>query len=154
MFTVRPATLADRPLIRQVIRQAGLIPFRMNWRRFLVAEAAGHLVGVGQVRPHWDGSREVATIAVLPAWQGRGVGSAVVRALVAREQGVLYLFCLPARASFYARFGFQLCARRHLPPALATIHLLANWGGRIFALFGGRRFSLLALALRRNQHWL
>ncbi len=144
MFTIRPARQIDRPQIRQVIFQAGLIPFRMDWRRFLVAEAEGCIVGVGQVRPHRYGSREVASIAVLPAWQGKGVGTAIVRALVEREPNVLYLFCLEHRESFYVRLGFRLCERPQLPPSLARIYRLANWGG-LLAFFGSRRFTLIAM---------
>ena len=145
MFVIRPATFADRTTIRQVIFKAGLFPFRMNWRRFLVVEASGSIVGVGQVRAHGDGSLEVASIAVVPTWQGKGVGSALVRALVERESSDLYLFCLEKREGFYSRLGFLRCEPHQLPPSLARIHRVVNWLGSRVARMRKQGFSLLAM---------
>src|SRR6266540_3252707 len=88
---IRPAVAADQSAIKMIVRAARINPTGLDWPRFLVAEESGGLIGVGQVKPHRDGSREVASIAVVPEWQGRGVGAAIVRGLVARENGVLHL---------------------------------------------------------------
>ena len=44
---------------------AGLNPFSLGWPRFLVAEDGGRVVGVAQIKPHGDGSRELASLAVV-----------------------------------------------------------------------------------------
>ncbi len=80
----------------------------LNWPNFLVAEEEGAIVGVGQVKAHKDGSRELASIAVVPARQGHGIGRAVIERLLAREPGViLHLTCRRELQGYYERFGFR-----------------------------------------------
>ncbi len=59
---------------------------------------------------------EVRQMTVSPAFQGRGVGSAILREIVAAARASslerLYLECPPIKRDWYARFGFVECARR------------------------------------------
>jgi N-acetylglutamate synthase-like GNAT family acetyltransferase len=91
--TIRPATEADQPTIVRMIREARLNRMSLQWPNFVVAEEGGAIVGVGQVKAHGDGSRELASIAVAPARQGEGIGRALIEALLAREPGTLHLTC-------------------------------------------------------------
>jgi N-acetylglutamate synthase-like GNAT family acetyltransferase len=142
---IRPATVADQPTIRALIRRVSINPFNLHWPRFLIAERQGQVVGVGQVKPHRDGSRELASIAVLPSEQGRGVGTALVRALLARERGPLYLYCVAERVTFYERLGFQVVDRAHLPPVLARTYWIGNVLGGIPRLLGRPRVQVVAM---------
>src|SRR3989304_5329525 len=64
---LRPETAADAGAIRSLIFRVGINPRGLDWRRFQVAvDPGGRLVGCGQVKPHADGSRELASIAVPP----------------------------------------------------------------------------------------
>src|ERR1700674_4237678 len=106
--TIRTATEADQPTIRRLIKQAKLNPMSLDWPNFVVAEEDRAIVGVGQVKAHGDGSRELASIAVVPARQSQGIGRALIEALLARELGVvLHLTCRRELESFYERFGFR-----------------------------------------------
>ncbi len=99
----------------------------LNWPNFLVAEADGTIIGVGQVKPHDDGSRELASIAVIPARQRQGIGRALIETLLAREAGVvLHLTCRQELQSYYERFGFQRLARTEYPPYFRRIVPLVN----------------------------
>jgi ribosomal protein S18 acetylase RimI-like enzyme len=92
--TIRPAIEADQPTIRRLIKQANINRMDLRWLNFVVAEDGGAIVGVGQVKAHSDGSRELASIAVVPELQGRGIGGAIIKTLLAREgDRVLYLTC-------------------------------------------------------------
>jgi N-acetylglutamate synthase-like GNAT family acetyltransferase len=113
---IRPAGADDQYAITAIVRAARINPSNINWQRFLLAQWGQDIVGVGQVKPHQDGSRELASIAVVPEWQGNGVGSALIRALLARETGPLHLMCASDRERYYERFGFQRRDRRALPP--------------------------------------
>ncbi len=110
-FTLRAATAADQATITAMVRGAKLNPMRLDWPNFLVAESAApdgpRIVGVGQVRPHGDGTRELASLAVDAAHQGSGIGTALVRALMARVDGPLYLYCEGHNEGYYLKFGFR-----------------------------------------------
>ena len=105
---LRPAVAADKPAIRAIICTEGLNPLSIHWNNFLLAEDSKHrIAGIGAVKTHSDGSRELASIAVLHEWRGRGVARAVIEALIARESGPLYLTCRDTMTGFYERFGFR-----------------------------------------------
>lgn len=107
-FSLRPATAVDQPTIKALIRAVGINPLGLNWRRFLVAvDAQDTLIGCGQVKPHRDGTRELASIAVDPNWRRQGVARALIEALMARESPPLWLTCASPRVPLYLRFGFR-----------------------------------------------
>lgn len=113
--TLRPATAADQKPIRDLIHLVGINPTNLNWQRFIVAEDEGRFVGCVQLKPHNDGVRELASLAVQPAYQGQHVGTQLIRALLEREGGEIYLICRSTLASYYAKFGFQLVEVPALP---------------------------------------
>lgn len=129
-IVIRPAVAADQFAIKMIVRAAMINPTGLDWPRFLVAEESGGLIGIGQVKPHRDGSRELASIAVVPEWQGLGIGTAIVRALISRESGVLHLFCRSTKASFYEHFGFHRIGRDQMPTYFRRIARIA----RVFEL--------------------
>jgi len=133
-LTTRPATAADERAIHRIIREAHLPRMNLHWPNFLVADEDGDTVGVGQVKSHGDGSREVASIAVVPKRQGEGVGTTVINALLAREAGVvLHLSCRRELEGYYERFGFSRIEPAAYPPYFRRTTLLAS---RIAGLFG------------------
>jgi len=141
MMHIRPAHASDAQIIARVVRAAQINPFDLDWRRFLVAEDDGPstsfrmIVGIGQVKPHSNGSRELASLAVIPARQGQGIGSALVRALLVRERGDVFLMCRDALESYYARFGFRRVERDGMTPYFRRITRLMS----VFARVAGRR---------------
>src|SRR6266849_4672890 len=133
-LTIRPATEADQPTIRRLIKEANINRMNLHWPNFVVAEDDGVIVGVGQVKAHGDGSRELASIAVVPARQGQGIGSAVIKTLLAREPGVvLHLTCRRELEGYYERFGFVRLEPASYPPYFRRTTLFFS---RISPLFG------------------
>ncbi len=130
-YLLRPATAHDEAFIRALIRREHLDPFNVHWQNFLVAEANGHIIGVGQVKP-FPGARELGSLAVVPDYRRTGVGSTIIQALLAREQGALVLFCLAFRERFYAKFGFRRATLRDVPGALKVKYLLGLAFTRLF----------------------
>lgn len=139
-FTLRPGQAEDQPVIRALVRQEWLDPTSLDWRNFLVAEdARGRVLGIGQVKP-LPGVRELGSLVVVPEYRAQGVGAALIHALLAREQGPLYLLCGDHRVPYYRKFGFHIIGWRDAPWPIRAKLLLPL----AFRLFGVR-----VVAMRR-----
>lgn len=97
----------SEPRIVDCLRAAGDLTLS------LVAEVAGESVGHAAFSPVTigDGSRSwygLAPVAVLPSWQGQGIGAALIRRGIAQLQGVgakgIVVLGEPA---YYGRFDFE-----------------------------------------------
>jgi len=113
-FSIRSARAGDEATIKSLIRAEHLDPLNVHWRNFLVAEDAGRVIGIGQVKPYHSG-RELGSLVVVADRRQSGVGGAIIRALIDRERGALLLFCQAFREPYYAKFGFRRCGLRDLP---------------------------------------
>lgn len=124
-WQLRPATAADFPAIRALIRAARINPTGLDWRRFVVAvNLQGELIGCAQLKPHGDGSLELASLAVRPADRGRGVAGGLIRHLVGLAPRPLYLMCRAGLGPFYERHGFRAIPPEQMPPYFRRIHRL------------------------------
>jgi len=131
--TLRPAQAADEKKIKNLIHQVQINPMNLDWQRFIIAEAEGVLVGCVQIKPHKDGVRELASLAVVPEKQGQGIGSLLVKALLDREPGELYLMCVHTTAPYYERFGFARVPSPAIPRSLKVYERMA----RLFSKLSG-----------------
>lgn len=121
-FTVRRARTSDvariiemsGPLVeKRVLVPKEAVAYYEAIQEFLIAEAHdGALVGFGALHVMWEDLAEVRTLATLDSWRGRGVGSALLKALVERaaEVGVSRVFCLTFEVDFFASQGFEIMA--------------------------------------------
>jgi N-acetylglutamate synthase-like GNAT family acetyltransferase len=117
MVQLRQATESDANNIRALIRQVGINPMNLDWRRFVVAaDPDGQLIGCGQIKPHRDGSYELASIAVHADWRNQGIARVIIENLVGEQQGELYLTCRKSLGSFYEQFGFRVIDLGEMPP--------------------------------------
>ena len=120
MITLRPATADDQSRIVAIIHAADINRMDLKWQNFVLAvdEATGEVVGTGQVKTHGDGSREVASIAVIPAYQHRGLAHQIIEQLLARHgnTGALYLTCRAEMRTLYEHFGFRRIGESEMPP--------------------------------------
>lgn len=145
MITLRRAAASDSPLIRRLIYAERLNPLGLNWRRFwLAVDEHGRVIGCGQVKPHGDGSRELASIVVLPEWRNRGVASAIIRRLLTETPPPLYLTCRAELTPFYARFGFEVAENpAELSPYFRQIIHLSRSLSHVFPPLARLRVMIL-----------
>ena len=118
-FTVRRARTADvvpierlvQPLVdERILLGKDRVVFYESVQEFRVAEAAGgELVGCGALHVMWEDIGEVRTLAVAPAWRGKGVGHAILEQLEAdaAELGLTRLFCLTFETDFFTSHGYS-----------------------------------------------
>jgi N-acetylglutamate synthase-like GNAT family acetyltransferase len=152
---IRPATTTDRQAILTLMRTGDYNRIRLKPACFLVAEERGEIVGIGQVKQHWDGTPELASLVVAAAQRRQGIGGALVQALVARHfthhpVEPLYLFCLSTLEPYYQRFGFRRVERRRLPWPLWTMHFLGNGLGRLAGHFQESAFTVIAMQVEQR----
>lgn len=127
-FSLRTTTAEDAKGIRRIINLVQINPTGLSWRRFIVAvdeQARDDIIGCGQVKAHKDGSLELASIAVLPEWRGRGVARAIIEQLLRQYRGRLYLTCRSHLEPLYQKFGFQAIGIDEMPPYFQRISHLA-----------------------------
>jgi amino-acid N-acetyltransferase len=114
---VRRARTADVDRLHDLVRAhagAGLlleknrVTLYEDVQEFLVAEEDRRVVGCGALHVLWRDLAEVRTLVVDDAYRGRGIGGALLRALLgtARELGVERVFCLTFETAFFAAYGF------------------------------------------------
>lgn len=116
-FVIRPATRQDFSEIRALIHAVSINPTGLDWRRFLVAMTPDNtFLGCGQIKPHSDGSLELASIAVHESARGQGVARAIIQALLERETTrPLYLMCRARLEPLYIKFGFHAIGPEDMP---------------------------------------
>ena len=128
MIVLRAATAADQPIIKRIINEAGINPMGLSWPNFLLAvdEATGEVVGTGQIKPHGDGSRELASIATAPAYQRQGIAHLIIERLLADNPGDMYLTCVNTMGPFYVQFGFREIDGDELTPYFRRLKKMAK----------------------------
>jgi N-acetylglutamate synthase-like GNAT family acetyltransferase len=132
-FSLSPALFEHRPVIKALVRQAGLNPFGLDWRRFTVAlDPAGQVIGCVQYKPHGREVMELASLVVVTPWQGQKVGRALVEHLQAQTGPPLWLMCRSTLIPYYHHFGFQeVTELTQLPPYFRRIARLAHLWHRV-----------------------
>lgn len=137
MVTFRPARAKDARAIRRLIYRVSINPIGLAWQRFLLAvDESENIIGCGQMKPHADGSRELASIAVVPEQQGRGIGREIILRLLENEPLPVYLTCRSSLGTYYTRFGFERVSPENMPPYFSRIARLASFITSVFPAAG------------------
>jgi len=132
---IRPAARSDAQAIRTLIWQVGINPIGLSWTRFLVAvDETDRVIACGQIKPHSGGVRELASIAVVPAWRGQGLAQAIIQQLMAQAGSPLYLTCRAELGGFYARFGFvDLTVAHQMPFYFRAVFVFTRLLNKLFS---------------------
>ncbi|MBB3084779.1 GNAT family N-acetyltransferase [Geodermatophilus sabuli] len=123
---VRKATPADLAVISDLLAAAGLpLAGLHNAAHVLVADAAGTLAGTVALERHGSGDATaflLRSVAVAPAWRGRGVGATLTAAALALvdDVGAPVGLLTETAAGYFPRFGFTPVDRDQLPAALSA----------------------------------
>jgi len=144
-YTLRPARESESSQIKDLIHLVGINPMDLNWKRFVVAvNDRDEMIGCGQIKPHGTEILELASIAVYPEHQGKGVASAIIERLLANSPRPMYLMCESSRGSLYEKFGFRSVSYDEMPRYFQRISKLAG----LVTTFARRDESLLVMKLQ------
>lgn len=122
---VRPARVGDVPeigaLINGYAQQGLMLPkseaqLYNNVRDFVVADAGGMVAGCAGLKVTWHDLSEIVSLAVAPAFQGRGIGRKMVLPLIeeARRLGIPTVFALTYQIAFFNKLGFAVVPKHNL----------------------------------------
>jgi len=123
---IRKATMRDIPALLELINgyagQGVMLPrteFEMaeSLRDFLLVEDGGAIAACGALHFYTPASGEIRSLAVEPAFQGRGLGRqlAVELELEARQCGLELLFLFTYVPRFFEKLGYREVDRSELP---------------------------------------
>src|SRR5579871_831253 len=126
MIATRQAVLPDVEPIHGIIQpyadEGTLLPRSVgelseNVRDFIVAVEDGRVVGCGALHLYGMHLAEIRSIAVLPGYKGRGVGRALVDALIveSHRHSVTCLCLFTRTPGFFGHLGFETSRRQDLP---------------------------------------
>ncbi|MCS7220551.1 MAG: N-acetyltransferase [Anaerolineae bacterium] len=126
---IRPARAEDVPAMAKLINgyaaQDLMLPrseeqLLRHLPDFVVAEAAGRIIGCAGLARLSPELAEIRSLAVAPEMQGRGVGRALVGFLLqaAREVGIVQVCALTLRPHFFEALGFQVVDRWDISPKI------------------------------------
>jgi N-acetylglutamate synthase-like GNAT family acetyltransferase len=117
----------------------------LDWHRFILAVSpSGEMLGCGQLKPHDDGSLELASIAVRAAHRRQGVARAIIERLIAGAPRPLYLTCRSRLGPFYEQWGFRSLEPAEMPPHFRRLARLA----RTMFAFSEKGETLLVMKLK------
>ena len=127
MIIIRPARESEDSQIKGLIHLTGINPMGLDWKRFVVAvNERNEMIGCGQLKPHGADILELASIAVYPEHQGRGVARAIIEHLLKDSPRPLYLMCETSLGTLYEKFGFRAISYEDMPRYFQRISKLAG----------------------------
>jgi len=124
-YSLRPATEADFPAIKALIRRVHINPMGLDWHRFTVAVSRGEMIGCGQMKPVPGGLTELASLAVIPAHRRQGVARTLIEHLLEGAPRPVYLTCRSGLGTFYEKFDFRTLDTDEMPKYYRRLQRLA-----------------------------
>jgi amino-acid N-acetyltransferase len=142
MVRLRSAAESDAPAIRKLIWQAHINPMSLNWKRFVVAaDQQERIIGCVQIKSHYDGTNELASLVVRPEFRGQGIARILIEQLLIDAPSPLYLTCRSSLKQLYEKFGFSVLPPQKMPPYFYRLWRLV----RILTLFFRRSETMLVM---------
>ncbi|MCK8601404.1 N-acetyltransferase [Desulfoferrobacter suflitae] len=125
---IRKAKISDVPVMQKLLAQfakdgkllaRSLSELYTNLRDAVVAveDESGRLTGCCSLHIVWEDLAEIRSLAVDPAFQGRGIGRRLVMECVAeaKKLGIGRIFVLTYEKDFFSHLGFQVVDKNIFP---------------------------------------
>ncbi len=84
---------------------------------FVYRQDQGPIIGIAALHIFWEDFGEIRSVAVLPEFQKKGMGSDLVKNCLeeAKVIGLKKIFALTTRPDFFKRLGFRKFPKEELP---------------------------------------
>ena len=88
-----------------------------NLRDFFVARDDDRVVACASLHIYWSDLAEIRAVSVSEDNQNQGIGAQLVQRCLeeARELGILTIFCLTYKPTFFEKLGFRQIEKMELP---------------------------------------
>jgi 1-acyl-sn-glycerol-3-phosphate acyltransferase len=114
----RRAEEGDLPFILEILNSASGDVKDINHGQFLIAEDKNEIVGCIRIKDV-NGYFMLASLAVLPDYKRRGIGSTLIRKIIEENnKRPVFLFCNLKNEGFYKKLGFKIVKAENIPEAL------------------------------------
>lgn len=128
-FTVRTASAADLPAVRELLGAAALptadIEAQFGPAYAVAVSGDGHVIGAEGIEVYGGNGSPMygllRSAVVAASWRGRGVGEALTRNRLqwSRDEGLAAVFLLTTTAAtWFPKFGFEEIGRSEVPAAV------------------------------------
>jgi N-acetylglutamate synthase-like GNAT family acetyltransferase len=113
-MVLRAPSIQEFQQIRNFIAEFELDDRSLQPEEFTAAFRGDELVGFGRLRSH-PGCTELCSLGVVTQHRRKGIGKAIVKELIRRSPGDLYLVCIIPE--FFTPFGFSITGNHPSPIA-------------------------------------
>lgn len=131
MTMIEKAKIKDVPQIHKLINYFAdkdeMLPRSLseiyeNVRDFFVVREGERVVACAALHVSWADLAEIKSVAVTEDNQHHGIGAQMVEACLqeAKELGIITVFCLTYRPTFFGRFGLSQVDKMDLPRKVWT----------------------------------
>lgn len=147
-YVIRKARAEEEKAIRTLVLSERMRPIDLNPRNFLVAVKDDEIIGAIQMRRHADGTRELGSLVVAPAWRRQGIAARLVDRLLTSETQKVFMITARAHGERYSRWGFEPASGRSVPKSVRLHYLLGSLGSVVSLL---KRRSMRRLVILRRE---
>jgi amino-acid N-acetyltransferase len=148
VIIIRKAQPQEGKAIRTLVLTERMRPIDLKPENFLVAVKSDQIVGTVQMRRHSDGTRELGSLVVAPAWRRQGIATRLINELLKDERQSVYMIAGKAHWRRFSRWGFELVSGRSVPKLIRLHHFIGSLGV-VVSLF--KRRSVRRLVILRRQ---
>lgn len=123
-ITFRNAKVKDTAGILQLVRSVSGDERGFDYKQFVVAFKDDILVGCARTVQIEKDCKELASLAVSPAFRRNGIGTKLIKRVLEKDDyRPLYLICENNKSGFYNKHQFNTCNSSILPSTLKRDYL-------------------------------
>lgn len=140
MISISNAKSSDLSVIESLLKSVWGDTNNISCEQFVVAKDNNKLIGCVRIKRLDRDCLELASLAVLEEYRGKGIGNKLVKEILKKgKKRPVYLLCFLDRKNFYTNSGFSIIDSNSLP------NILKNEYDRVFNVFKQQNKVIIAM---------